>query len=249
MRLRDKTAIITGGAGNLGLATARRFQGEGARLVLVDRQGEALARAAAQLSGAGVLCLEADVTSAADMGQVAESAVETFGGIDIFFGNAGIEGVVSELTAYPPDTFDRVMEVNVKGLFTGLAAVLPKMRAGGSAVLTSSIAGLMGSPSNVAYATSKHAVVGLMRSAAASQGPRGIRVNAVHPGFVESEMLRRLIDQHEDPAGFEAALKARTKLGRFIGLDEIADGVLFLASDESRGITSHSLTIDGGVVQ
>ena len=121
------------------------------------------------------------------------------------------------------------------------------MRDGGSIILTSSIAGLQGSPTNIAYTASKHAVIGLMRSAAAAGGPRGIRANSIHPGFVDSEMLHRLIGQNPDPE-FGAKLKARTKLGRFITVDEIADAVCFLASDESRAITSQQLVIDGGVV-
>lgn len=248
MRLDGKTAIITGAGGNIGIATARKFHAEGANLMLADRDRAALDRAVAELPEGRVETMVADVTDRAQNDALAEAALSAFGAIHVFFGNAGIEGVVRQIPDYPRDTFDKVMEVNVTSLFLGLQAILPRIVDGGSIILTSSIAGLQGSPTNIAYTTSKHAVIGVMRSGAAAGGPRGVRVNSIHPGFVDSEMLRRLIAQHPDPEAFEASLLARTKLGRFITTGEIADAVCFLASDESRALTSQTITIDGGVL-
>ena len=247
MRLKDRTAIITGAAGNIGLAVARKFRSEGANLVLADRDAAALERLEAALGGAGVLPVVADVTRADDNRRMVEAALDRFGRLDIFFGNAGIEGVVSPIEDYPQEVFERVFAVNVTALQLGLAAVLPRIADGGAIVLTSSIAGLLGSAGNIAYSASKHAVIGLMRSAAAAGGPRGIRANSVHPGFVDSEMLHRLIAQNPDPE-FGGKLIARTKLGRFVTVEEVADAVCFLASDESRAITAQTLVVDGGVV-
>jgi len=245
MRLKNKVAVITGAAGNIGSATARLFAQEGARLVLVDARREPLERLAESMDHDALL-LAADVTSAADIQRVVDEAETHFGDIDILFANAGIEGVVLPPADQPEDVYEKVMAVNVKGVFLGLKIIVPRMREGGSVVITSSIMGLMGAPRNMPYTASKHAVVGLMRSAAAAEAARGIRVNTVHPGMVDSEMLRRLIERHPDPGAQEKSLLARIKLGRFVQPQEIGQAVLFLASDESRMITSQTLLVDGG---
>jgi NAD(P)-dependent dehydrogenase (short-subunit alcohol dehydrogenase family) len=248
MRLKNKTAIVTGAAGNIGLAVAIAFQREGASLVLVDHEKAALDRAQLSLLPDRVVGIVSNVTDANDTTLMVRTAEETFGGVDIFFGNAGIEGISSSVTEYPPDIFDRVMAVNVKGIFLGLTKVLPRMRDGGSVVLTSSIMGLKGTPLNIAYTASKHAVVGLMRSAAIEAGKRGIRVNSIHPGYVDSAMLRRLMDQHEDPRATEKRFISQAKLGRLVLPEEVASAVLFLASDESRAITNQQIVVDAGVL-
>lgn len=245
MRLKNKVAVITGAAGNIGASTARLFSEQGASLVLVDARPEPLEALAATLDSEA-LVVPADVTSAADNQRIADDAVRHFGGMDILFANAGIEGAVAPPADQAEDVYERVMDVNVRGVFLGLKIIVPRMRAGASVVITSSIMGLMGAPRNMPYTASKHAVVGLMRSAAAAEASRGIRVNTVHPGMVESEMLRRLIARHPDPAAQEKALLARIKLGRFVHPEEIAQAVMFLASDESRMITSQTLLVDGG---
>lgn len=248
MRLTDKTAVITGAAGILGQASARRFGAEGARLVLVDRDAPRLEALAATLDPGRSLALTVDVACAADMVQVAEAAIDRFGGIDIFFANAGIEGMAAPMQDYPDETFDKVIEVNLRGVYIGVKTMLPRMRDGGSVLMTSSIAGLMGMPLNVAYTASKHAVVGIRRACAAIAGPRGIRVNSIHPGFVDSKMLARLVAQHADPEASLKGMRDRALLGRLVHPDEVANAALFLASDESRGITNHGLVVDCGIL-
>lgn len=248
MRLENKTAIITGAAGTIGLATARVYLREGANLVLADRDGDALARATRDFPEDRALKLGADVTSVGETEQMVRAAKDAFGGIDIFFANAGIEGRTTAATDYPLDLHDTIMETNVKGILVGVQAVLPGMRDGGSIIMTSSIAGLMGSPMNISYSASKHAVIGLRRSLAVPAGQRSIRVNSLHPGFVESPMLSRLMDGYGDPAEIRRRFTQRIKLGKFTDAVDVANAALFLASDESRGITDQALVVDGGVV-
>ena len=247
MRLADKIAVITGAAGILGDATARRFAAEGARLVLVDRDADRLARNAAAFEADRVATCVADVARTEDMERVARTALDRFGRIDIFFANAGIEGQAAALSDYADETFDRVMEVNVRGVYVGVRVMLPYMSEGGAVLLTSSVAGLIGMPLNVAYTASKHAVVGIRRACAAIAGPRGIRVNSIHPGFVDSEMVMRLVAQHADAEASLDAMRARALLGRLVQPDEIASAALFLVSDEARAITNHGLVVDCGV--
>jgi NAD(P)-dependent dehydrogenase (short-subunit alcohol dehydrogenase family) len=248
MRLKNKTAIITGAAGFLGRTTAEVYAREGANLVLTDRDLKALAEATKDLPNERTLLLAADVTSVADTESVAHQAIQKFGGIDIFFANAGIEGFSNEIPDYSLEVYNDVMDINVKGIIIGLQVILPSMRDNGSIIMTSSIAGLMGSPVNIAYAASKHAVIGLRRSAAIPAGKRGIRVNTLHPGFVESPMLSRLMSQRGDLTEVRKDFTARIKLGRFTDAEEIANAALFLGSDESKGMTDQMLVIDGGVV-
>jgi len=248
MRLDGKTAILTGAAGTIGRATVEVLAREGARLVLVDRDREGLDGLAAGLDPARCATLCVDITDAdASPGAIA-LAQSRFGGFHILFANSGVEGTPAEIDAYPSETFDHVMNVNVKSVFLGIQAALPRIADGGSIIITSSIVGLMGSARNIAYAASKHAVIGLRRSAAITGGRRGIRVNTVHPGFVESEMLSRLMAASGDPAAARARYENRAKLARLVAPREIADAVLFLASDESRAITNQGLVVDAGVL-
>lgn len=248
MRLKEKVAVITGAAGAIGAATARRFYDEGARLVLADANTEALDAVASSFKGGNCLAVAADVATEEGNERVASRAVSTFGQIDIFFANAGIEGVSSPMLEYPLDDYERVMNVNVKSVFIGLQRVLPRMADGGSVVLNSSIAGLTGAARNIAYGASKHAVVGLMRCAAKESASRRIRVNSVHPGFVDSPMLRRLMNQQPDPAAVEAKFLSQIKLGCFVLPIDIAEAVLFLASSESRMVNGQTIVVDGGML-
>jgi len=256
-RLESKVALVTGAAGNIGLAVSRRLLAEGARVLMVDINERELAGAAQRLSGEQSAwgprlgSCTADVTSAAQAAHYAKHAEERFGKIDVFFDNAGIEGPNAPITEFPEDAFDRVMQINVRGAFLGIKYVAPRMRDGGSIIITSSIAGLMGSGAFTAYTTSKHAVIGLMREAAIDLGPRRIRVNTIHPGFVQSDMLLRIARRLQPGASDEVLLKGlgdRTLLGQCISPDEIAQGVVFLASDESRMMTGHTFVVDGGTL-
>lgn len=256
-RLENKVAVVTGAAGNIGFAASRRLIAEGARVLLVDVNERELVAAVARLSAEQSVWKQraatctADVTSAAQVAAYARQAEDRFGKIDIFFDNAGIEGPNAPITEFPEEAFDRVMQINVRGVFLGIKYVAPRMRDGGSIIITSSIAGLVGSGSFTAYTTSKHAVIGIMREAAIDLGSRGIRVNTIHPGFVKSEMLLRILRRMQPAASDEALLKQfgdLTLLGRCITTDEIADGVAFLASDESRMITGHTFVVDAGTL-
>lgn len=169
-RLENKVALITGGAGSIGQTTAKLFIEEGAKVVLVDLDEAALKKVVTEL-GDQAAYVAANVTIAADVERYASEAVKKFGKIDIFFNNAGIEGVVKPITEFPEDVFDKVMAVNVKGVFLGCKYVLPQMKDGGSMIITSSVAGLGATPNFVAYTTSKHATLGIMKTAALEAAP------------------------------------------------------------------------------
>ncbi len=248
-RLENKTAIITGGAGSIGKTTAKLFLEQGAKVFLVDMNEEALKSTAAELGTDNVNYAAADVTRAGDVKNYVSKAVKAFGKIDIFFNNAGIEGVVKPTTEYPEEIFDKVLAVNVKGVWLGNKYVLPHMNDGGSIVLTSSVAGIAGSPDVSAYIASKHAVVGLMRNLALEAAPRKIRVNTINPSPVDNRMMRSL-EEGFAPGQAEAAKKELEKtipLGRYAEPVEIGQLVLFLSGDESRFITGTTQVIDGGM--
>jgi NAD(P)-dependent dehydrogenase (short-subunit alcohol dehydrogenase family) len=250
MRLQNKVAIVTGAVGNIGLETVRLFLEQGAKVMMVDRDHALIEKAIAELSTDRVAGVTADVTNVADVKRYVQETIERFGKVDIFFNNAGIEGAVKPLADYPDDAFDNVMSVNVKGVFLGLKYVLPALNDGASIVITSSILGLKGSLKTIGYTASKHAVVGIMRTAARSLGARGIRVNSIHPGYVESDMMRRIeaVDVPENPEESRKRRLAEVPLGRYVLPRDIADSVLFLASDESRMVTGQTLVIDGGTL-
>ena len=248
-KLTNKTAIITGGAGSIGKTTAKLFLEEGAEILLVDLEEEALKSAVAELGNKNVSYCVADVTKADDVKRYAEEAVKKMGKIDIFFNNAGIEGVVKPVADYPEDIFDKVMAVNVKGIWLGNKYVVPQMKDGGSIILSSSVAGISGSPNVSAYVASKHAVVGLMRSLAHEVAPNKIRVNTINPSPVDNRMMRSL-EEGFAPGQGEAAKKGFEQtipLGRYAAPQEIAQLVVFLASDDSQFITGTTQVIDGGM--
>jgi NAD(P)-dependent dehydrogenase (short-subunit alcohol dehydrogenase family) len=248
-RLNNKVAIITGGAGSIGQITAKLFLEEGAKVWLVDMSEDALNKSVAELGGKNVQYTAADVTKSADVQRYVNDAVKAYGKIDVFFNNAGIEGVVKPIEDYPEDTFDKVIAVNVKGVWLGAKYVLPQMNDGGSMILTSSVAGINGSPDVSAYITSKHAVVGIMRATAVEAASRKIRVNSIHPSPVDNRMMRSL-EEGFAPGQAEAAKKELEKtipLGRYAKPEEIGKLVLWLASDDSEFITGTTQVIDGGL--
>ncbi len=251
-RFAGKVAVITGAGGGIGRATAVRFAGEGARVVATDVQREALGETAALVGAAGgeVLAVAADVTRTADWARVADEAAARFGGVDYLFNNAGIEGAVVPVLDYPEEMFDRVLAINVKGVWLGIRALAPLLRArgGGAIVNTASIAGLTGSPLMVAYSASKHAVVGITKSAAKGLAGDGIRVNAVCPGYIETRMMEALEEANNpaDPEAVRRAYSALVPMRRYGKPEEIAAFVAFLCSDDASYITGSAFTIDGG---
>jgi NAD(P)-dependent dehydrogenase (short-subunit alcohol dehydrogenase family) len=252
-RFDGKVVLITGAAGGIGRAAAVRFASEGARVGLVDvsREGLGETLAAVEKAGAAGLAVEADVTRAADVARYAAAVAERFGGIDCFFNNAGILGEVRPLVDYPEDVFDRVMAVNVKGVWLGMRTVAPLLRArgGGAIVNTASIAGLHGSRVPlVAYTASKHAVVGLTRTGALELARDGIRVNAVCPSPIETAMVRALEERASptNPAGFHDRMAGTIPLRRYGTPEEVAALVAFLCSADARYITGGIYPVDGG---
>lgn len=252
MEVKDKVILITGGAGGIGLATAHLFLEEGAKgIFLVDRDKKSLDQAALSLKSKKIFYQSADVSLAEDVKSYTEKAIEVFGKIDVVFLNAGVEGIVKSISDYPEDEFDQVMNVNVKGVWLGMKYAFPYMQknGGGSIIITSSVAGLQGTPNLSAYTTSKHATIGLMRSGALEGAPNKIRVNSIHPSPVDNRMMRSL-EEGFAPGAAEAAKENFTKmipLARYANNEDIANLVLFLASDKSAFITGATYVIDGGL--
>ncbi len=248
-RLENKVALITGGAGSIGKQTAKIFLDEGAKVFLVDLSEEQLKKTAEELGGENVQYCAADVSKSSDVQNYVNQAVKAFGKIDVFFNNAGIEGIVKPIEEYPEDIFDKVIAVNVKGVWLGAKYTLPQMKDGGSMIISSSVAGLNGSPNVSAYITSKHATVGVMRAMAVEAAPRKIRVNSVHPSPVDNRMMRSLEEGFAPGAAEEAKkeLEKTIPLGRYAKVDEISKAVLFLASDDSQFVTGTTVVVDGGL--
>ena len=250
-RLKGKRALITGGAGEIGRTTARLFLNEGARVMLVDKNEDGLEAARTAL-GPSVITHIADVSDAEQVNEYVEAAVDKMGGIDVFFNNAGIEGVVAPITDYPEDVFDRVLSVNVKGVWLGMKYVMPAMTkgGGGSIIASSSVAGLKPVAGITGYSVSKHAVVGIMRMAAAEGVSMGIRVNSIHPAPVDNQMMRSLENKFAPGAGdaVKSQLEAGIPMKRYATNKEVANLVLSLASDESSYVTGTCNVLDGGMM-
>ena len=250
-RLDDKVAIITGGAGGIGLQAGRLFAQEGAKVLLVDLYENALKEAVQTIGSDAVRYCAADVTQPDQTQQYIQAAVEQFGGVDILLANAGIEGEVQPITDYAIDTFDQVMAVNVRGVWLGLKYAAPEIakRGGGSIVITSSVAGVRGAAGVSAYIASKHAVVGLMRTAALEMAAKKIRVNTVNPAPVDTRMMRSLEKGFEpdDPGRAKEMVSAMVPLQRYADPVEVARIMLFLASDESSYCSGGVYMVDGGM--
>ena len=248
-RLHDRHVLITGGAGRIGLASARMLVAEGARISLVDLPGPGLHRALAELPADRAQALSADVSSSADMQRALLQAVQGFGPLDVLFSNAGNSGVIAPVVDYPEDVFDRVMAVHVRGAFLACKYGLPLMRDGGSLIICSSVAAMRGDPGVSAYIAAKHAQVGLMRSVSKEAAARGIRVNSLHPGPVDNAFQLDLEQRLSGVLGQDATqfFNALIPLGRHARAEEVARSVLYLASDDSSFTTGSTLMVDGGM--
>jgi NAD(P)-dependent dehydrogenase (short-subunit alcohol dehydrogenase family) len=247
--LQDKVCLVTGGAGSIGLASARRLLDEGAKVMLVDLREDDLRRASAGLPADRVAISAADVGRDADARGYVAATVERFGRIDVLFSNAGIAGVIAPIEHYPGDVFDDVLRVHVKGAFLACKYGIPQMNDGGSVIITSSVVGLRGDPGACGYITAKHAQVGLMRSVAKEAAPRRIRVNSIHPGPTRNEFQAGIERTLSAVLGRDAGdfFDQITPLGRHAAPEEIAAAVLFLASDQSSFVTGTTLVVDGGM--
>ncbi len=232
------------------MAAARLFLEEGAKVLLVDLEDTALKKAVQALKSDSAAYLAADVASPEQVENYVNRAVELFGGLDIFLNNAGIEGVIKPIPDYPIDVFDRVIAVNIRGVWLGLKYVMPEMqkRGGGSIIITSSIAGVSGSPNMSGYVTSKHAVVGMMRTAALEGAQFNVRVNTVNPSPIEGRMMRSIEEGFAPGAGEQVKqlMRERIPLNRYGKPEDVASLMLFLASDEGSFCTGGVYMVDGG---
>jgi NAD(P)-dependent dehydrogenase (short-subunit alcohol dehydrogenase family) len=251
IRLDGKVAVVTGAAGVIGRATIRLLADRGARIAAVDRRRDELEAAIKDLpASAEPLAVTADVSDENEVADYVRAAVDKFGTIDVFYNNAGIEGEVKPITQYSLDVFRRVLDVNVVGVFLGMKHVLPVMlkQNSGSIINTASIAGLVGSPQIAVYSASKHAVIGLTKSAAWECTGTGVRVNCVCPGLIDSRMLSAILDGRNTgnaPTPQERIVE-RIPARRLGQASEVASIVAFLASDEASYVSGSAYTVDGG---
>ncbi len=255
-RLKEKVAVITGATGGIGQAAAKLFAEEGARVALVDLDEAALRETVGSIGEDRASYTVADVTQPDQTQEYVDAAASRWGGIDVLLANAGIEGTLAPIPEYPTDVFDRVMAVNVRGVWLGIKYVVPVMRerGGGSIVITSSTAGIGGTPDMSAYTTSKHAVIGLMRTASLEGAAYGIRVNTVNPAPIETRMMRSIEEMRvaalDDSAVTvevaKRALAERIPLQRYGNPEEVARLMMFLASDDSSFCTGGVYMVDGG---
>lgn len=247
MRLAGKTALISGGTSGIGLATAKLFAREGARVAVTGRDKARLDQVREEL-GDNALAIAADARSIADMKAVATQVGEAFGGLDIFFANAGVaQG--SPLAETDETRYDEMMDINVKGVFFSMQAVSPVLREGGSVILNTSFLNTVGVPGLSVLAASKAAVRSLARSWSREFLDRKIRVNAVSPGAIDTPIQDKFGGTPQEVRERKAQFATQVPVGRLGEAEEIAAAVLFLASDESRYVVGVELVVDGGISQ
>ena len=242
-RFTDKTVLVTGAASGIGLAAARRFLSEGARVVMLDIDAAGLEKAAAGLPQDRVLAQVGDTADKQTATAAVKAAVDRFGGLHILVNNAGM-AVEGDIMQTSEDDFARIMAVNVAGYFHMAKAAMPELvKAGGSIVMTSSVSGLGGDWNTFAYNTSKGAVSNMVRAMALDAGKDGVRVNAVNPSFTKTNMTEDMLADPELVAKF----KERMPLGAPEDADGVAAAIAFLASEDARLITGVNLPVDAGV--
>jgi NAD(P)-dependent dehydrogenase (short-subunit alcohol dehydrogenase family) len=247
-RLDGKVAIITGGEGSIGMATARALTAEGASVFLAGLSESGLRAGAAELDGRAAWQVT-DVTDSAQVKAAVEAAVERFGRLDVVIANAGIKGATGPIADYPEDSFDESLAVHVRGAFLLAKHAVPYLSTGASVIFTSSVVGLTAAPQIAGYSTAKHAQVGLMRTIAAELAPRGIRVNTIHPGPVDNE-FQHIVEEAATGTDRDTAatiFNGMIPLGRHAAPEEIARAMVFLASDDSSFMTGATLSVDGGM--
>lgn len=249
-RVHGKTVVITGAASGLGAAAARALAAQGANLVLGDINVSGVQEAAAELCAAGAqaVALQHNVTQSGDWDKLTKLAVATYGRLDVLVNNAGIVANGVELINHDLETWRRVLDVNLDGVFLGLRSCGAVMRdqGAGSVINISSILGKVGFAGAASYCASKGGVTALTKAAAIEWAPLNIRVNSIHPGFVETPMIEQGMNEIENGEAIRALITAAHPIGRLGQPEEIAEAVVFLASDESRFMTGSELVVDGG---
>ncbi len=244
----NKVALVTGAASGLGLATAKAFAESGASVVLADWNEGAVRAAADEIAASGreVLAVRCDVSDDAQVEAMVDRTVAAFGRLDAAFNNAGVQNVLAETADSPRDDYDRVMAINLRGVWSCMKFELRQMRGQGSGAIVncSSLGGLVGGARRGVYHAAKHGVLGLTKSAALEYAGRGIRVNAVCPGLIDTPMSAKMIAEGQGEA-LEGMLKM-VPAGRYGRPEEIADAVLWLCSDRASFVVGQSLSVDGG---
>lgn len=246
----NKVALVTGAGSGLGLATAKAFASSGATVVLADWNVGAVQSAvdALKAQGSTALAVQCDVSDDAQVEAMVAQTVSTFGRLDIAYNNAGVQNVLAETADSPRSDYDRVMSINLGGVWSCMKFELQQMRSQGSGAIVncSSLGGLVGGPERGAYHAAKHGVLGLTKSAALEYASRGIRINAICPGLFWTPMAEQMAASGQNDA-LDALLKA-VPMGRCGKPEEIADAVLWLCSDASSYVTGQSISIDGGLI-
>jgi NAD(P)-dependent dehydrogenase (short-subunit alcohol dehydrogenase family) len=247
----NKVALVTGAASGLGLATAKAFAESGAAVALADWNDQAVKSAAAELSAQGhkTLAIQCDVSNDAQVEAMVQQTVAAFGRLDAAFNNAGVQNLLAETADATPEDYDRVMGINLRGVWSSMKFELRQMRQQGSGAIVncSSLGGLVGGNQRGIYHAAKHGVIGFTKSAALEYATRGIRVNAVCPGMIRTAMLDQMIAAGQGDE-LNAMLKALVPMGRMGRPEEIADAVLWLSSAAASYVTGQSISVDGGYV-
>jgi NAD(P)-dependent dehydrogenase (short-subunit alcohol dehydrogenase family) len=242
-----KVALVTGGGSGIGRATALAFARDGAQVVIGNRNVQRGEETVSMIHAAGGAASfqQTDVSVAADIEALIKHAVSEYGGLDLAFNNAGIEGKAGPLVEQTESNYDAVMDINVKGVWLSMKYEIPRMleRGGGAIVNCSSVAGVIAFPGIGIYSASKHAVIGLTKAAALEYSAQGIRINAVNPAVIDTEMVDRLADGMNMKKGDLTTFHPIGRLGR---VEEVAEAVLWLCSDKASFVTGHSLLVDGG---
>lgn len=245
----NTVTIVTGASTGIGRAAARRYAEEGSRVVAADVNAEEGERTVEMIEDGGgeATFVEADVSDPTEVEATVDAALETYGGLDFAFNNAGIEGKTALAADQPLDNWEQVIGVNLKGVFLGMKYQIPAMLedGGGAIVNNSSIAGVVGYQGLTPYVASKHGVLGLTKTAAAEYSREGVRVNAICPGVIDTPMVERA--KEASPEMIEQT-EAATPIGRLGEPEEIGDAAVWLCSDDASFVTGESLVVDGGYV-